>query len=156
MASVFFGERLSEVKSSNINSKRLKQIPWNKLLKNMRSKIEDSERKIDTRRKIDDISTEKKLGMMRLALTHKLQKKMKQEVDTSFFLDIIDLLARATELTELYEEDLEEWIEFLDMIERKLESEGLVVENEEMLEQSRRMKVAIDKLRRKLHGTGGL
>ncbi len=133
---------------------KLKEIPWKKLVVDMRRKIEQSGNKLIEKRRSTDVRLEKKLGMMRLAILQQMHAKLKQDIDSKFFLDIIELLDRAEELLEEYEHDVTDWLNFLELLERKLEEEGMLLEDEDMIDQSKRLKHAIDRLRTKLEDRG--
>jgi len=133
---------------------RLREVPWKRLIVEMRKKVEGSSRRLLDKRRSTDVRMEKKLGMMRLALLQRMHAKLKQEIDAQFFLDVIELLTRAEELLEEYEHDVGDWLEFLELLEKKLEEEGLLLEDEELIDQSKRLKGAVDKLRTKLEDRG--
>lgn len=133
---------------------KLKDVPWKKLISEMRKKVDESGRRLLEKRHTTDMRLEKKLGMMRLALLQQMHAKLRQEVDARFFLDVIELISRAEELLEQYEHDVSDWLEFLELLEKKLEEEGMLLGDEEALEQGRRLRGAIDKLRRKLEEKG--
>ena len=129
---------------------KLREVSWKKLIMSMQKRVEATSRRLLAGRKATDVRVEKKLGMMRLALLHQLQVKMTQEVDTKFFLEVIELINRAEELLEQYEHDVAEWKEFLEILEKKLEEEGLIVSDEELEEEARRMREAVLRLKAKL------
>jgi len=128
----------------------VKDIPWKTLIVDMREKVEESSRRLLQKRHTTDVRLDKKLGMMRLALLHQMHAKLKQEVDTKFLIEIIELINRAEELLENYEQDVRDWLEFIELLEKKLEAEGKLEGDEELEEQGTRLKKAINRLKGKL------
>lgn len=134
-------------------SKKLRKAPWGSILSTMRQRLKKTGKLLMERRKEKDLRIEKKVGLMRMALLHRLERKAKERVDTSFLLDMIELIQRLEELVENYQSDLEIWVEFLEIIEKKLEEEGLLVEDEEALKQAKRLKKAVERLRTRLEAS---
>jgi len=133
---------------------KIREIPWKQLIIKMKERIERAERLLEANRKAKDVRLQKKLGMMRLALLHQLEAKKTQEVDIAFLLETIELVNRMEEMLGRYEADIVEWYEFLNAIEKKLEEEGMIYEDEELAKQSARLKSAIESLRSKLEKKG--
>ncbi len=131
---------------------RLKELPLKDLLIRMRKTVERTSKLLLAKRGAADVRMEKKLGMMRMALLDRMHRKLKEPIDVDFFMEMIEFINRAEELLEEYEHDVSEWQEFLDMLDKKLQEKGIIVEDEELLEQSRRLRGAVDRLRTKLEG----
>jgi|GEM_PF-3447232 len=135
-------------------STRLRGTSWKQMIVRMRERVEKAEKLLASNRAVKDARLQKKLGMMRLAILNQLEIKKTQEVDTAFLLETIDLINRMEEMLEQYEMDILEWFEFINAIEKKLEEEGMLVEDAELAKQSMRLKSAIDRLRSKLERKG--
>ena len=142
-----------ERKSVAHHVNRLRELPLRDLLVSMRKLVEKTSRLLLAKGGgAAEMRMQKKLGMMRMALLDRMHRKLKESVDVDFFVEMIDFIGRAEELIEQYEHDTTEWQEFLDLLEKKLEAEGIIVETAELKDQNRRLKEAAEKLRAKLEG----
>lgn len=140
-----------ERRTHHFHDARAREMPVKEMLIKISEIVERAGKSVLAKRSTPaDIRMEKKLGMMRMALLDKMHKKMKENIDVDFMVEMIEFIARAEELIEQYEHDVSEWQEFLDLLERKLEREGVVSSDEDLKEQHSRLKNAVDKLRGKL------
>ena len=130
---------------------KFKEMPLKEMLIRINSVIEEASRTIVAKRATPaDRRMEKKLGMMRMALLDRMHKRLKENVDVDFLVEMIEFMARAEELVEQYEHDVGIWEEFLELLEKKLEKEGLVTSDEELNAQMGRLRKAVGKLREKM------
>lgn len=133
---------------------RFREMPLKDMLAKINTLVEGASKKLTAKRATrEDRRMEKKLGMMRMALLDRMHKGLKESIDVDFLVEMIEFMARAEELIDQYEHDVSAWEEFLELLEKKLEKEGLVTNDAELNAQMDRLKKAVGRLREKIGET---